>query len=190
MAAIGITVEGVRKLLSLNPYKAVGADNLHPRVLKELSSVIAPTLCNSFRASPRLGAVPSDWKLAYVTPIYKKASMQLPENYRPICSKIMEHILVSNIVPFFESQHILNDFQRGFRRFHSCETQLIGLIYDVAKDMQNGGQTDVIVMDFSKAFDKVPHKELMFKLSNYGIDKYTLGWIQNFLSNRQQCPKN
>jgi retron-type reverse transcriptase len=83
--------------------------------------------------------------------------------------------------------NILNDFQHGFRKLHSCETQLIGFINDIAKEMQGGGQTDVIVMDFSKAFDKVPHKELIFNLSNYGIDHYTLGWIQNFLKNRQQC---
>ena len=55
---------------------------------------------------------------------------------------------------------------------------------DVARDMESGGQTNLIVMDFSKALDKVSHKEL---LSNYGIDKFTLRWIQDFISNRQQC---
>lgn len=167
MDPIDITVEGVRKLLSsLNPYKASGPDSLHPRVLKELSSVIAPVLCNIFRTSMQSGVVPSEWKLAFVTPIYKKRSKQLPANYRPvsltcICSKIMEHIVVSSIMSHFESHHILNGFQHGFRRFHSCETQLVGFINNVAKEMQNGGQTDVIVMDFSKAFDKVPHNEIM-----------------------------
>jgi len=91
----------------------------------------------------------------------------------------MEHILVSNIARHLERHHILNDFQHGFRQFHSCETQLIGFINDVAKDMQNGGQTDVMVMDLSKDIDKVPHKELLFKLSKYGIDNFHLGWIQD-----------
>lgn len=113
----------------------------------------------------------------------------MPENYRPvsltcICSKIMDHILVSNIVPHFKSQHILSVFQHGFRWFHTCGTQLIGFMNDVARDMESGGQTNLIVMDFSKALDKVSHKEL---LSNYGIDKFTLRWIQDFISNRQQC---
>ena len=148
MASADITVERVKKLLSnLNPYKAVGPDSIHPRVLKELSAVIAPALCNIFRASLRFGVVPSDWKRAHVTPIYKKGPKSLPENYRPvslacICSTIMEHITVSNIVRHFEIQHILNDFQHGFRRFHSCETQLIGFINDVARDMQNGPSAD------------------------------------------------
>ena len=133
MVPVDITVEGVKKLLSnLNPYVTVGPDSIHPRVLKELSAVIAPALCNIFRASLQFGVVPSDWKRAYVTSISK----QLPENYRPltcICSKIMENIVVSNIIRQFESQHILSVFQHCFRRFHSCETQLIGFINDIAK---------------------------------------------------------
>jgi len=103
--------------------------------------VIAPVLCAIFRASLQFGVVSLDWKQAYVTPIYKKGSKQLPENYRPvsltcICSKIMEHILVSNIARCLKSHHILNDFQHGFRQFYSYETQLIGLINDVAKDAE------------------------------------------------------
>ena len=193
MPPISITVEGVRKLLSsINPHKAVGPDGLHPRVLKELSTQISPALCNVFRASLRTGVVPSDWKSAYVTPIHKKGSKQLAENYRPIsltciCSKTMEHILVSNITKHLEKHHILNIFQHGFRQSHSCETQLIGFIDDLAKEMQNGGQTDVIIMDFSKAFDKVSHRELLFKLSNYGVDICILSWIEDFLKERKQC---
>ena len=53
--------------------------------------------------------------------------------------------------------------------------------------MQNGGQTDVISMDFSKAFDEVSHKELLFKLSNHCVDTCILSWIEDFLKNRKQC---
>ena len=90
----------------------------------------------------------------------------------------MEHILESNIMKHFEKHNILNIFQHGFRQSRSCETQLIGLVQDLAKEMQGGGQTDIIVMDFSKAFDKVPHNELLLKLSNFGVDTYTLNWIK------------
>ncbi|CAB3993333.1 Hypothetical predicted protein, partial [Paramuricea clavata] len=85
MPQIDITVEGVRRLLSsLKPYKAAGPDSLHPRVLKELSTIIAPALCKIFRTSLQTGVVPSDWKLALLIPILKKGSKQLPANYRPI----------------------------------------------------------------------------------------------------------
>ena len=66
-------------------------------------------------------------------------------------SPISRNMLVSNIVRQLESHHILNNFQHCFRQLNSCETQLIGFINDFAKDVQNGWQTYVIVMDFSRA---------------------------------------
>ena len=83
-----------------------------------------------------------------MTITYKKESR--PVSLTCICSKITEHV-VSNIVRHLESHHILNNFQHCFRQLNSCETQLIGFINDFAKDVQNGGQTYVIVMDFSRA---------------------------------------
>ena len=192
MPSITITVNGIRKLLTkLNPYKAPGPNNLHPQVLKELSSSIAPALCRIFNPSLKYGVVSSDWKSANVTPLFKKGSKQMAENYRPIsltciCSKIMEHIMVSNIMQPFDQLQILSNLQHGFRKVHSCETQLIAFVDDLAKEIKNGGQSDVIVMDVSKAFDKVPHQELLYKLSNYGIDTATLTWLKSFLSNRKQ----
>ena len=99
----------------------------------------------------------------------------------------MEHIMVSNIMHHFDQHQILSNLKHGFRECHTCETQLIAFVDDLAKEMQNGGQTDVIVMDFSKAFDKVPHQEKLYKLSNYGINNVTLTWLKSFqLSNRKQ----
>ena len=152
MPSITITVNGIRTLLTkLNPHKAPGPDKLHPLVLKELSSSIAPALCRIFKASLESGIVPSDWKSANVTPLFKKGSKQMAENYRPIsltciCSKIMEHIVVSNIMHHFDNHQTLSNLQHGFLRGHSCKTQLIAFVEDLAKEMQNGGQTDVIVM--------------------------------------------
>ena len=99
----------------------------------------------------------------------------------------MERILASNISKHLEHHKIFSDCQHGFRQKRSCETQLIGFIDELARNMQKGGQTDVIVMDFSKAFDKVPHKRLLHKLANYGINGRIHRWIQNFLTNRSQC---
>jgi len=98
----------------------------------------------------------------------------------------MEHILVSHISKHLDRHGILNDSQHGFRQARSCETQLIAFIDDLAKEMQGGGQTDVIVMDFSKAFDKVPHDGLLCKLLKCGIDDITLQWLKSFLEKRRQ----
>ena len=77
------------------------------------------------------------------------------------------------------------DNQHGFRRGRSCETQLTEL-NDLLTSMHNGRQTDMIVMDFSKAFDKVSHNKLISSLHEYGIDSTTLEWIRSFLSGRTQ----
>ena len=85
-----------------------------------------------------------------------------------------------------DNQAILVDNQHGFRRGRSCETQLAELTHDLLTSMHNGRQTDMIVMDFSKAFDKVSHNKLISSLHEYGIDSTTLEWIRSFLSGRTQ----
>jgi hypothetical protein len=77
--------------------------------------------------------------------------------------------------------------QHGFRSKRSCETQLIEFIDEVTINMSAGKQTDVLIMDFSKAFDKVSHSLLVHKLDHYGIRGKTNTWIQNFLSDRSQA---
>ena len=84
------------------------------------------------------------------------------------------------------SSHYSPHFQHGFRKGFSCETQLVQTIHDFAKNYDQKLQTDLILLDFSKAFDSVPHQRLLYKLSTYGIPDYTLLWIKDFLSNRTQ----
>ena len=81
---------------------------------------------------------------------------------------------------------ILSDRQHGFRSRRSCETQLISLTQELHEKLEEKSQVEMIVLDFSKAFDKVPHKRLMKKLWNYGVRGQTHSWIQSFLTNRQQ----
>ena len=101
---INITAPGVLKLLQgLNPTKAPGPDNLSPRVLKEFSLQIAEPLAILFQKSLTDGEVPVDWRRANVVPIFKKEQKYSCANYRPISltciiSKVMEHIIVSNIM--------------------------------------------------------------------------------------------
>ena len=85
-----------------------------------------------------------------------------------------------------DEHHILYDLQHGFRKARSCDTQLVSFIHDLASRLDEGGQTDVVVMDFAKAFDKVSHRLLLHELDQYGIDGMTNSWIASFLSNHQQ----
>ena len=82
--------------------------------------------------------------------------------------------------------NILYPLQHGFRARRSCETQLIDLVNDIANNMQSGLQTDICVLDFAKAFDKVSHIHLIHKLRWYGITGEVNRWINNFLCDRTQ----
>ena len=110
-----------------------------------------------------------------------------PVSLTSICCKLLEHIIYSHIFSHLKQHNILCDQQHGFRSGRSCETQLIITINDLAKSLDEGTQTDVIFLDFSKAFDKVCHKYLLHKLYHYGIHGNLLAWPKNFLTNRTQC---
>jgi len=189
---LNITLNGIVKLLkNLNSYKAAGPDNISPRVLKELASDIGPILLLIYRKSLHTSIIPDDWRTANVTPVYKKGPKFLPENYRPIsltsvCCKVMEHVIASTVMNFGETNKILYPLQHGFRKMRSCETQLIEFIDDISSNMQQGKQTDILVMDFAKAFDKVSHSLLIHKLNRYGIKGKINKWIESWLSGRRQ----
>ena len=104
----------------------------------------------------------------------------------------LEHILVSNINRHLALDSILADCQHGFRSRRSCKTQLVQLVHDIISNIDgavNRGhkQTeDLIIMDFAKAFDKVPHGRLLHKLDYYGIRGSTHKWINSWLSGRTE----
>ena len=137
------------------------------------------------------GTLPEDWTKARVTPIYKKGDKSTAANYRPISltcivCKLMEHIITSHLVKHLNINNILYDLQHGFREKRSCETQLVMLIEDLASNLQAGRQTDLILLDFSKAFDKANHEKLLHKLHQYGVRGNNLNWIRGFLDGRTQ----
>ena len=115
----------------------------------------------------------------------------MADNYRPvsltcICSKLLEHILSSQIMAHLEGHNILYQHQHGFRAGRSCETQLLEFTRDLHAKANCGIQTDSVVLYFSKAFDKVAHNKLAYKLYWYGTRGPTRTWIGHFLANRSQ----
>ncbi|XP_072022667.1 uncharacterized protein [Amphiura filiformis] len=192
MADMVIHEEGVIKLLlELNPNKAMGPDQISPKYLKLVANEIGSALRIIFQLSYDTGVVPTDWLLSNITPIFKKGDRTQTGNYRSVnltsvCSKIFEHILKSNVMQHLDTYNILCENQHGFRRNHSCETQLINTIQDIALQLDQKQQVDMIIMDFAKAFDKVPHQRLLLKMSRYGIRGKTLKWTEAFLTQRKQ----
>jgi hypothetical protein len=94
--------------------------------------------------------------------------------------------VASNVVKQMDINNLMFDLQHGFRERRSCETQLAMLVEDLTRKASQGKQTDLILLDFSKAFDMVNHEKLLLKLHKYGIRGPTLSWIRAFLSGRTQ----
>ncbi|KAJ8026320.1 RNA-directed DNA polymerase from mobile element jockey [Holothuria leucospilota] len=192
MSKFKVTNEGVLNLLNdLNPAKAAGPDGLPSRILKLLANQIAPVLTEIFNCSLRSGELPEDWKKANITPIFKKGEKVDPKNYRPvsltsICCKIIEHIVHSQVMHHLDNHQILSDYQHGFRKRRSCDTQLVLTVDDLASALDKRKQVDVVILDFSKVFDTVPHSRLINKLYYYGINKELVDWIKAFLCGREQ----
>ena len=110
-----------------------------------------------------------------------------PVSLTSIICKIQEHIIVSNVMDHLDLNRILTDCQHGFRARRSCETQLLTLVHNLASTLDTGKQqVDLAVLDFSKAFHRVPHQRLLSKIHHYGIRGQTLKWISNFLADRKQ----
>ena len=189
---IEISVNGVHKLMTnLDPSKATGPDNIPPFLLKEYADQWAPVFQILFQASLNQGIVPADWKKAYITPIFKKGDPLQANNYRPVSltsipCKLLEHIIHSHFMSHHKQHKILCDNQHGFRKFRSCESQLIAVVDDLARNIDVGNQTDLILLDFSKAFDKVNHKSLLKKVRHYGMRNHVYNWLESFLTNRSQ----
>ena len=186
------TVELIeKKLRKLDANKAAGPDGLHPRVLKELASVLASPLSQIMQKSLDSHTTPKQWKLAHISPIFKKGDKQLPSNYRPvsltcILCKLMEAVIRDSVMDHLEENNLLSQHQHGFVRKRSCATQLLQCLDEWTKAVDDGDQTHIIYLDFSKAFDSVPHKRLIMKMRQYGIQSDILQWCKSFLTNRQQ----
>ena len=149
-----ITANGVRKLLEgLDPYKASGPDGVSARLLKECSRAVTDGFVLLFNASLSQGKIPDDWRHALITPIHKGGNKNktVAENYRPVSltsvtCKVLEHVVHSHVISHLDNHNVLHDTQHGFRRKRSCETQLLKTVNDLAKTLNNKGQTDSILL--------------------------------------------
>lgn len=176
-------------LSSLDRNSAPGPDGIPAAYLQACATQIAPTLCRLFSTSLATGSLPGAWKEALVTPIFKKGAKTDPLNYRPISltstvGKVMERMVVSEILDFAVDQHIIPEQQHGFMPGRSTVTSLLASVNCWSRALDEGTPIDVIYLDFSKAFDRVPHHRLLQKLHDLGIRGKLLAWIQSYLTDR------
>ena len=187
-ASGSLSVNGVKTLLQkLNAKKAIGPDLLPTRLLKDFADDIAPIIRVIFQQSLDSGQVPKDWKKANIAAVFKKGERRIAANYRPasltcVSCKVLKHIVFKSIMDHVDIHKILVHFQHSFRALHSCETQLVNTVEDLARCLNYRDQLDLLVLDFSKAFDIVAHQWLIGKLEYYGIKGSTLESITQWLT--------
>ena len=178
-------------LQSIDVNKASGPDNIPPRVLKECAMELALPLTIFFNFTLSRGNIPTDWKVANVVPIFKSGKNNMADNYRPISLtsvvvKTLERLIHKHIMKYLIDFQLLNDNQHGFRPSRSCVTQLLQLVHEWLQALDKLGSIDAVFLDFAKAFDKVSHAHLLYKLECNGIKGQILTWLRDFLTSRKQ----
>ena len=137
------------------------------------------------------GIFPSDWKKGSIVPVHKKNDKQCLNNYRPIsllpiCSKIFERLIFNEMFEFFIENDLISQHQSGFKPGDSCINQLLSITHEIDQSFDGGFDVRSVFLDLSKAFDKVWHDGLIFKLKQNGISNNLFNLLSNFLINRKQ----
>ena len=188
---VTITKERVlSKLQTLKIDKSPGPDQLHPRVLHELAHQLAAPITTLYRKSIATGEVPSQWKIATVTPVFKKGDKANPANYRPvsltsIVCKLLERIICEDVLKHLEANNLICDQQHGFIRGKSTITNLLEALDVWTEALSHNLPVDVVFLDYAKAFDMVPHERLLAQIHTLGVKNNLHLWIRNFLTGRR-----
>ena len=178
---------------NINPNKTSGSDGISGPMLQLCDDSIVLPLKIIFDNILKTSVYPDLWKLANVTPIYKKNDKQLIKNYRPIsllpiCGKMFEKIIFNNLYNYFNANNLITKNQSGFRPGDSTTNQLLYLVNEIHEAFEDPTSLEVraVFLDISKAFDKVWHDGLIFKLRQNGVNGRLLKLFESYLRNRQQ----
>ena len=181
-----------RVLKGLKSKNSYGPDGFSNVLLKKLANALSEPLAFIFDASFRTHVLPAPWLHALVTPVFKKGITASPSNYRPIsvtcvCCRVMERIVNFELIDYLQRHGLITKCQHGFLRKHSTCTNLLESVYDWSVALNQKLKTDVVYIDFQKAFDTVSHQKLIIKLESYGVCGDLLEWLKAFLRNRTQA---
>lgn len=193
MANISVDIQGLIKLVdAMDRRKSSGPDKISAYFLQSMCknvSSFSKCLRIIIDSSINSGFVPFEWRRASICPMFKGGKRNQAQNYRPISltslvSKMCEHIVNTAMWAHIEKNGILSDKQHGFRRGYNTTTQLLHVLHNSSKALDNKHKYHLVSFDFSKAFDKVPHSKLIHKLRQYKFNDNVICWIKNWLSDR------
>ena len=160
-------------------------------MLKICGDSICRLLNINFKTCLRTSKFPLEWKKANIIPIHKKGGKQTVLNYRPvsllpICVKIFERLLYNEILNFLLENHLISPKQSGFKSGDSCINQLLSINHEILSAFYIGLEVRGLFLDLSKAFDKVWHAGLIYKLRQNGMCRDLINILNDFLTNRKQ----
>jgi len=182
-------------IAELDNGKVMGPMQLHNKMLKHSGINFRKTLLNFFNKCWRLGCTPSDWFLDVISPIPKpKKDHTFPANYRPIAvscivGRLFQKMIAKRLQYFTIKLKIFKPNQSGFQMNRSCIDAIIPLYQSILHSQDIKSATQLLQTDFSKAYDTVWHKGLIYKLYNMGIQGKILKWLNFFISNRYTTVK-
>ena len=192
LSHLTITLCAVKDAISLiDSSKSSGPDFVSPKLLCEGSTELCTVLSHLFNSLLALSYFPSVWKLANVTPIFKKGDPSKPSNYRPISllsclGKLFERCVHKYLYNYLNDNRLLTKYQSGFIKGDSTTNQLIFIYDDINRALDEGLEVRALFCDISKAFDRVWHRGLLHKLSSLGICGPLLKWFSSYLTLRKQ----
>ena len=181
--SIDITEEVFNTLSSLK--RPAGIDGISPAIFKHCAIVLTKPLQYSFSQSIWHYSLPAEWKIHCITPIFKSGNKNSVTNYRPISllciiSKVLERLIYNKVIACIYTS--ISTHQFGFMKGYSTLQQLLIFLNSIHEHSK--AQTDVIYLDFAKAFDRVPHNELLLKLWRIGITVDLWWWFKSYLNYR------
>ena len=188
--SIRFNVLSISKVLkNLKPSVSFGLDNLPNVFLRRTERFITWPLSILFECSLSVNYVLALWKMVKVVLLHKKGSNKSFANYRPISlvsciSKAIEHVIIGQVQSFLQDNNLIIQAQYNFQSGSSIVTQLIECHTEWVTSQKNGEATDVIYLDYAKAFHSVIHSKLLYA---YGIRDDLIKWFENFLSSRTQA---
>ena len=182
----------LKYLRKANPNKSSGPDVISNHILKFCADSLYKPLTKLFNYSLRKGVYPSCWKISNICPVYKnKGEKSEKSNYRTIAllscmSKILEKIIYYSLYEYCVSNELLISENSWFKRNDSTVNQLIAITHNIYKSLDSGKDVCALFLDVSKAFDKVWHEGLIFKLRQFGITATLISLLENYLTDRSQ----
>ena len=187
-----VDVTEVERIIQHLPVKTSPLDIIPTNIMKQCQTEFATAISNIANLSFRAGRFPANMKNGWVTPLLKKAGLDIADmkNFRPITnlstvSKIVERLALSRLKPLIMSSPNFGQLQSAYRQGHSTESALNKILDDLLSDVDHGSVVAVVSLDISAAFDAVEHDVLVQRLEDeFGVSGVCRQWIISYLTGR------